>query len=108
LDKRTKWRNIDIRFGTRNIRSLYRAVSLITVSRELSRYRIDIVGVQVVRWDGSGTVPAREYTFSMERGMRTMNWVQDFVHKRIISAVKRVAFVLVSYYCSECSCTNRG
>jgi hypothetical protein len=30
---------------------------------------------------------------SMERGMRTMNWAQGFfVHKRIISAVKRVEF----------------
>jgi hypothetical protein len=29
----------------------------------------------------------------MERGMRTMNWVQGFVHKRIISAVKGVEFV---------------
>jgi hypothetical protein len=30
----------------------------------------------------------------MERGFRIMNWVQVFlVHKRIISAVKRVEFV---------------
>jgi hypothetical protein len=30
----------------------------------------------------------------MERGMRTMNWVQGFlIHERIISAVKRVEFV---------------
>jgi hypothetical protein len=30
----------------------------------------------------------------MEMGMRIMNWVQDVVvHKRIISAVKRVEFV---------------
>jgi hypothetical protein len=26
-----------------------------TVSRELSRYRIDLVGVQEVRWEGNGT-----------------------------------------------------
>jgi exonuclease III len=80
-------------FGTWNIRSLYRAGSLMTVSRELPRYRLDLVGVQEVKWEGSGTVPAGEYTFCMERGMRTMNWVQVFVHKRIISAVKRVEFV---------------
>jgi hypothetical protein len=29
----------------------------------------------------------------MERGMRIMSWVQVFVHKSIISAVKRVEFV---------------
>jgi hypothetical protein len=29
----------------------------------------------------------------MERGMRTMNWVQGFVHKGIISAVERIEFI---------------
>jgi hypothetical protein len=55
--------NMDMRFDTWNIRSLYRVGSLITVSRELSRYRLDLVGVQEVRWEGSGTIPPRKYTF---------------------------------------------
>jgi exonuclease III len=54
---------MDMRFGTWNVRSLYRAGSLMSVSRELSRYRLDLVGVQEVRWEGSGTESAREYTF---------------------------------------------
>jgi hypothetical protein len=45
------------------VRSLYRAGSLVTVSSELSRYRLDLVGVQEVRWEGSATIPASEYTF---------------------------------------------
>jgi exonuclease III len=49
-------RNMDMRFGTWNVRSLYRTGSLMTVSRELSRYRLDLVGMQEVRWEGSGTV----------------------------------------------------
>jgi hypothetical protein len=32
-----------------------------TVSRELSRYRLDLVEVQEVRWEDSSTVPAGEY-----------------------------------------------
>jgi hypothetical protein len=44
-----------------NVRSLYRAGSLMTVSRELSKYKLDLVGVQV-RWEGSGNEPA-EYRF---------------------------------------------
>jgi exonuclease III len=63
LDKGPKQRNMDMRFGTWNIRSLYRVDSLMTVSRELSRYRLDLVGVQEVRWEDSGTVPAGEYKF---------------------------------------------
>jgi exonuclease III len=47
-----------MRFGTWNIGSLYRVGSLMRVSGELSRYRLDLVGVQEVRWEGSGTAPA--------------------------------------------------
>jgi hypothetical protein len=36
--------------------------SLITVSRELARYKLHLVGVQEVRWEGGGTKPAGEYT----------------------------------------------
>jgi hypothetical protein len=37
----------------------------------------------------------RENTHSsMERGMGIMNYVQDFVHKRIISAVRRVELLV--------------
>jgi hypothetical protein len=32
-----------------------------TFSRELSK--LDLVGVQEVRWEGGGTEPARQYTF---------------------------------------------
>jgi hypothetical protein len=36
--------------------------------RELSRYRLGLVGVQEVRWGGSGTAPAGEYTFFCGKG----------------------------------------
>jgi hypothetical protein len=52
---------MDMRFETWNVRSLYRAGSLLTVSKELSKHTLDFVGVQV-RWEGSGTEPA-EYIF---------------------------------------------
>jgi exonuclease III len=49
---------MDLRFGTWNVRSMYRAVSLKTVAGEVSKYKLDLVGVQEVRWDGGGTEPA--------------------------------------------------
>ena len=41
----------DTFLGTWNIRSLYRAGSLMAVAKELARYKLDLVGVQEVRWD---------------------------------------------------------
>jgi exonuclease III len=52
-----------MRFETWDVRSLYRSGSLMTVARELARYKLDLVGVQEVRWDKGGTVRARDYTF---------------------------------------------
>jgi hypothetical protein len=59
LDKEPKRWNMETRFVTWNVRSLYGACSLMTVLRELHRYRSDLVGVQVI-WEGSGTDSARE------------------------------------------------
>jgi exonuclease III len=56
---------MDMRFGTWNVRSLYRAGSLMTVAKELSKYKLNLVGLQEVRWDRDSTKPAREYTFSV-------------------------------------------
>jgi hypothetical protein len=63
FDKRPKLGNTEMRFGTLNVRNLYRAGSLKTVSREVARYKLDLVGVQEVRWEGGGTEPAGQYTF---------------------------------------------
>jgi hypothetical protein len=42
-----------MRFGTWNMRSLYRTGSLVTASKELSKYKLDLVGMQDVRWKGT-------------------------------------------------------
>jgi hypothetical protein len=44
-----------------------------TVSLELSEYKLDLVGVHEVRREGSSNEPVGEYTFCMERGIIIMN-----------------------------------
>jgi hypothetical protein len=38
------------------------------VAEEISKYMLDLVGLQEVRLDGGGTEPAGEYTFFCGRG----------------------------------------
>jgi hypothetical protein len=109
---------MDMRFGLWNVRSLYRG-SLMSVSRELSKYKLDFVGVQEVRWESNGNEPVGEYTFFYRKGNENHELgTGSFAHKRIMSAVKRVEFVndRMSYiirrdhwcrHCSECSCSNK-
>jgi len=40
-----------MRFGTWDVRGLYRPGSFTAAARELARYKLDLVGVQEVRWD---------------------------------------------------------
>jgi exonuclease III len=83
-----------MRFGTWNVRSLYRAGSLKTVARELGNYKLDLVGVQDVRWEKEGTERAEDYMFFYGKGNEDHQLGTGFfVHKRIMSAVRRVEFV---------------
>jgi hypothetical protein len=41
---------------------MYGAGSLMAVAEEISKYKLDLVGVHVVRWDGGGIKPAGKYT----------------------------------------------
>ena len=63
-----KARKRDLRFGTWNVRSLYRAGSLTAAARELTRFTLDLVGMQEVRWDKGGTVRAVDYNFFYGKG----------------------------------------
>jgi hypothetical protein len=52
---------MNMRSGIWDVRSLYRAGSLITVARETAKCKLDLVGVQEVRWYRGGTEPAGDY-----------------------------------------------
>jgi hypothetical protein len=53
--------------GTWNVRSLDREGSVMSVAKEISKYKLDLLGEQV-RWNRGGTEPACKYTFFYGRG----------------------------------------
>jgi hypothetical protein len=96
---RSRKRNWDILLGTWNVRSLYRAGSLMTAARELARYKLDLVGVQEMRWDKKGTVKVGDYSFIYGKGNENHHLgTGSFVHYRIVSAVKRVDLLAIGCY----------
>jgi hypothetical protein len=59
-----------------------------TVARELEKYKLDLLGVQEVRWQKGSTEQAKDYTFSYgERNENHQLGRGSFIHKRIITAV---------------------
>jgi len=66
--------------GTWNVRSLCRAGSLSAAARELEGYKLDLVGVQEVRWDKGGTVRAGDCNFFYGKETKIINWERDFLY----------------------------
>ena len=83
-----------MRFGTWNVRRLYRTGSLTTAARELIKYKLDVVSVQEVRWDKVGTLRAGDFNFFLWKRKPNLQLGTGFyVNHRIVSAVRRVLFV---------------
>ena len=88
-----QWKR-DIRFDTWDVRSLYRSGSLTTVARELARRKLDLVGVQEVRWDKDCTARAGSYnSFYGIENENNQSGTGFFVHHRTVPAVKTGEFV---------------
>jgi hypothetical protein len=71
---------MDTRFGAWDVRSMYRAGSLRAVGEEISKYKLYLVGVQEVRWNGGGTEQAGEYKFFYGKGNENHELRTDFLH----------------------------
>jgi len=79
---------------TWNVRSFYRTKVLGLVTSEIEKNWMDHVGVQEVRWEGSGSLETGNYTLFLGEGNAYHQLENEFfVHRQIGSAIKRVEFV---------------
>jgi hypothetical protein len=49
-----------------------------TVAKEILKYKINLVGVQEVRWERDATEPAGEYIFLYRKGNENLECGTDF------------------------------
>jgi hypothetical protein len=90
-----------MRFGTWNVRSLYRAGSLTAAAaaaKELARYELELVSVREVSWDTGGKVKLGDYIV-YEKEKKIINWEQDFLCTTELEFVRgRISYIVVRDY----------
>jgi hypothetical protein len=64
-------------FGVWNVRGMCRSGSITTVARELTRYKLDLVGVQEIRSD-KGHCKIRGLFSFYGKEMKIIKWEQKF------------------------------
>jgi hypothetical protein len=68
-----KHRKKDMIFGTWDVSSLYKTGLLKTVARKLGKYKLDLAGVQEVRWDKGALNGQRIIHFSTKNALRIIS-----------------------------------
>jgi len=46
----------------------------------LTRYKLDLVGLQVVKWERGGILRTGDYNFFYGKGIKTINCEQDYLY----------------------------
>jgi hypothetical protein len=88
--ERTNQRKMEMTFGSRDVRSLYRTSSLQTIANKLAKYTLVSVAVQDVREKDSRK---QLYTRLCKRDRKSLSRSKFFVHQGVTSVVKGVEFI---------------
>lgn len=88
----------ETRFGTWNIRTLYKAEAVKNIVEDIVKYKVPIVTIQEIRWIGNGNIQSGNSSifFSEKETGKHEQEVSFVVNNSIISSIK--LFMSVLYY----------
>ena len=78
-----------------NVRGLHRVGSFTAAARKSARYKLDLVGVQEVRWDKGGTVRTGDYNFFYGKETKIIIWEQEFCTPQIIISKREKSLLAI-------------
>jgi len=69
-------------FGTWNVRSLYKSGSLTAAARELPKRKLDLMGVQKIRWGKGHTESVGDYILMYGKTKENYKFRTVFLHTK--------------------------
>jgi hypothetical protein len=93
FDIRLGKKDLGIRIGSWNVRTLLAAGKLENLKREAERYRLDIVGISEARWKEKGETRIEDWMFYHSGGDMARNGVGIIVSKKFCNSVQKVKYI---------------
>jgi hypothetical protein len=89
-NKNGKWKN-GLSFGTWNVRTLFKSGAVQCLVEEIEKYKLGVVALQEIRWDGNGTIKIQDITIFYGECNKHRQFGTGFaIHKNLVLSVREL------------------